>query len=467
MAVITDPDQMIQGTEIVLDVTDPVNPTIQLLIAGNLSEDGVEMQAKYSFLKEEWLNMVNNMHLYPFPMLAITDEQYEVGANGSEFSNWTYADDASRKLIRRGGWREYDDTGSVLREYVGVVTQGNIDATDKNTGDRAYFAFDTDAAGTVFTYAGPVDEAVQTFGDAANGNFDKRSNTLGVYIRIEAKTYDQSFSTRALTYNVLRFPLAESTDTDIVATDAEVDTQAPFTNMSFTYLQTSTSRIVGATSNDFGIVVDGSSATLQQIYTFHQRQLRLLADIDSESDAPVQVGNLQDPLMAFVGTTLNTLNARNDDGGGTGVFVDNFDTNFTNNITFADNLEARVAFPFLAAGTIEFNTNAVNDTDAVYWLFFTDAGGNLVNTANAIIINDADGNPITGTVSGQASIAWTMDYDGNVQGGRTPATPAGYLLRAIGLNTMQYVIATGTINRATGQVIAVSPVLERNYVNAA
>ena len=56
-------------------------------------------------------------------------------------------------------------------------------------------------------------------------------------------------------------------------------------------------------------------------------------------------------------------------------------------------------------------------------------------------------------------------YDNNVQGGRTSGTNADIVLRAIGLETAQFVEATGTITRATGQVFSLVAALERNYSN--
>lgn len=51
MALITDPDNLNQGTEVILDTT---NKTIRLLAAGNLSNDGVNLSTLYSFTEEEW-----------------------------------------------------------------------------------------------------------------------------------------------------------------------------------------------------------------------------------------------------------------------------------------------------------------------------------------------------------------------------------------------------------------------------
>ena len=62
-------------------------------------------------------------------------------------------------------------------------------------------------------------------------------------------------------------------------------------------------------------------------------------------------------------------------------------------------------------------------------------------------------------------MAFNFDYDGNVQGGRAAATNADVTIVAIGLNTAQYVVATGTITRATGLSFGLVSALERNYSN--
>ena len=466
MALITDPDQLLQATEVTID---KVGLDFTLNLAGNLSEDGVTLQSFYSFLKEEWLNEVSDVHKYTFPMLSITPEQFELGNNGSKFSDWTWADDASRKLVRTAGWREYNNTGATTREYLGAITLGNIDATSKTVGDKAYYAFSSDAASTEFTYAGAVNEAIQIFGDATNGNFDKRSDVLTLYIRQEGKTYGQSTTTdiglSTVTYKAERFPLSEASDLKVTETDANIAANAPYTGMSITYHQVAQTQNIGGSNFDFGITIDGNNGTAEQIYMFVQYQLRQITDIDSEADAPTQVGNLQDELLRFVGDNLEALAATNADGGGTGVRVSAFDSNDTNRITFIDNVDASVTFPFVAAGTLAFNSNVVNDTAAKYWLFFEDANGNLIDSDAAIIINDNSAAAITGTVSGQANISWDFDYDGNVQGGRTAGTDANYVLRVIGLNTAQFAEVSGTISRAVGQNISITSALERNYLN--
>jgi len=297
------------------------------------------------------------------------------------------------------------------------------------------------------TYAGPSNEAVQIYGDAANGNLDNRNEVLTVYVREENKTYGSatttSIGTTTLTYNVQRFPLSEAVDlkADVADTDIDSDSNgtadvAPYSGMSITYIEhanqgdwtgataydpndvvkgsdgrwyiTDTGGVSAGDASDlasgsdtdvtwssfagerqigsewfaFGVVIDGVFASAEEIYEFVQWSLRQTGDIDAGTGN--QVGVLAEDLMVFVGDTLRTLRQ----GDGDGVFIDNFNTNDTNRLEFQDDNYSGTArtFPFRSAGNITFNTNIVNDTDARYWMFFKDAGGNLIDTAGALIV---------------------------------------------------------------------------------
>ena len=438
MALITDPDDLNQGTEITISTA---AKTIALSVAGNLSNDGVTGQALYSFLKEEWKNDASLIP-YPFPMVSITPEQFEF------IEDWVPANDTTRNLIRSAGWREITAADAVEREYMGIISLGNIDGAD-----TPYYAFSSDSAKTDFDFAGPINQAIQTFGDASNGNFDKRSDTLTVYIRAQGKTYGSATSTSigltALNYIANRFPLAEAADSKISASDATITSTAPYTGMSITF--GAVTRTIGGVSYNFNVVVDGNNGTTQQIYEFVQYSLRQATDIDA--GAGTQVGQLADSLMAFLGDTLKTT---------TGVAIDNYQNSDRNNLVFTDTGDVERTFPFLATGTISFNTNLVNDTDAIYRMFFTSGYG----TGSAIIVDDNSGTDISGTISGSSSVAFDFDYDGNTQGGRTAGTDAAVTVVAIGLNTAQFVSQSATITRATGQNISLVAPLERNYDNS-
>jgi hypothetical protein len=157
-------------------------------------------------------------------------------------------------------------------------------------------------------------------------------------------------------------------------------------------------------------------------------------------------------LLEFVGDTLKTEQ---------GVYIDNFDASDTNNIIFTDDTGAEITFPFVSTGRIVFNVNLQNDPDAVFRLFFLDTFG----SSSAEIVNDNDGNPISGDVNGSDRLSFTYDYDGNNQGGRTPGTDRPVIAVAIGEDAAQYVQAQGAIIRASDQVLSLVSALERNYAN--
>lgn len=558
MALIADPSDL-SSTEVTINTG-----TRQITLnngSGNLSDDGVTFQALYSYLKEQWKDD-SSLIPFPFPAVAITPEQFEF------VSDWEPDSDTTRKLIRTGGWREINQVGGVKREYSGIISLGNIDASSKTVGDVAYYAFASDTGRTDFTYAGPVNEAIQTFGDSDNGNFDKRAESLTLFIRVEGKTYDQATTadigvSGSLSYITYRFPLSEGTDLNVTDDDATIaansDPGEKYGAASIIYYSSaqSSDTLYGAGNDlsggpfNFGVVIDGDNdassdnLSAEDLYTWVQYQLRQTSDIDDDADT--KPGVLQNQLLQFVGTALESLSVSNPDGGGSGVAVVNYNVNDTNRISFTDNLGTLRSFPFVSAGTINFNQNLVDDPGpAKYFMFFeytvrtsvadcvigtpsgqsatfTSAGSNFavytqdqyirvggatdennngiwqvtsnpgtaasfdadrvddkvpsaeaafaatldenpINSPDAILVDDNGGTDVTGTISG-SSVSFDFDYDGNVQGGRTAGTDAPIVIRAIGLDTAQFVEATGTITRQTGLTFTLVSALERNYSN--
>lgn len=508
MAKITDPDLLNQGTEVVFD---PVAKTIKLNVAGNLTWDGVTLHCLYSFIKEEW--KLTNLIQYPEPMDPITDFQMDL------INGWNFADATTRLLIRDGGWAVKDAANNSLEEWACIITLGNF---DNPLVDKAYYQQAAGAAAVRFNLPGPVNQAIQIFGDATHGNFDHRGY-LKLFLREQGKRYDQTdlaaIGVTNMTYTTYAFPLSNEPDLKITATDAQIDANAdgvpdvaPYSGMSITYLTgtgfttwapntpyaansvvqdpttgrwfitttggtslaTATNvatdtaitwtpytgeRQVGANWYAYNKIINGNNATAEQIYEFVQFDLRQTVDIDA--GAGVVTGETADSLLSFLGDTLIT---------GTGVFIDNYQQTDINRIEFYDVSGTKRVFPYVAAGTIQFNDNLINDPDAQYWMFFTDPdgvpnSGDEFGTAGAILVNDKNGTPIQGMVNGQASVTFSFDYDGNTQGGRTPGTDVPITVVAIGLNTARYVRATGVIQRSTLNSVSLVASLERNYSN--
>lgn len=448
MAIIIDPDNIALGTDLIVSTS---AKTIQLVAGTAITNagatGGVSGQALYSKLKELWKN--SDVYIkFPFPMEAITPEQFEF------INGWLPADDATRKLLRNAGWAEKNAAGAVLRKYMSVVTLGSIGTTD-----QPYYRWNAGAR-TNFAYTGPTNEAVQIFGDATNGNFDYSDggDTFTVYVREAGKTFAASTNAQIgaalLTYQVYRFPLTNSTDLKVSASDAVIASDPVYQGITVQFYGTDQTRNIDGTPAPFRIIVNDATgtATTQQIYEKIQYLLRQNADIDA--GAGVVTGATADALLTFVGDTLVGANS---------VAIDNLNANFLNSVELYDKNAVRRIYPFVAAGTITFGPNAqAGDTE--YTLFFLDTPTGDFGTVDAIIVNDASGNPITGTYSG-SPVPFTFAYDSNTQGGRTAGTPAQVVAVAIGLTGGQYVSSNTTITRTQGQTIQLAPALERNYQN--
>lgn len=203
----------------------------------------------------------------------------------------------------------------------------------------------------------------------------------------------------------------------------------------------------------------GAGGSLSDTYQFIQHQLRQSTDIDFGSG--VSRGDITDALMSYASPTGTTYD----------LYIDDLLTSDINNVTWTDASETSRLEPFVSAGTISFNTYLQTDASATYTMFFSNdnAGDNTgrdYGTSGAIIVQDASGNNISGLVNSQTSISFTYDYDGNIQRGAASAgVDAPITLVAIGLNTAQFVLLSGTMTRSKANNFALVASLERNYSN--
>ena len=454
MPIINDPDDITyellatpSGTAIMSIDTSAF--TFQFTQVGALSNDGLEGDALYSRFVDLWRTDATLIG-FPFPMDPLGVESFEF------INGWRPANDFTRNLIRTAGFAERDGIGGpIVREYAGAISLGALAG-----GDQPYY--ENDGTAVDFNFSGPVNEPVQIFGGPADGNFDRRSS-LNLFAREQGKTYAGStlsdIGVTTLTYQAYRFPLSNESDPKVTESDVTVDAYG----VTITFHSTAQSRTIGSSSRDFGIIIDGNNRTAEEIYMAVQSALRKSTDIDNDSSS--LIGRLAPRLLRFEGDTLKTIFAENPEAGGGGVYIDNFQANDTNRITFQDNLNVERQFPFVAAASINNNDNIQNDPAAVYRVFFTTNPAGNYGTTNAVLVNDNSGTPISGTVGGAASISFDFDYDGNVQGGRTAGTDADITIVIVGQNTAQPVVVQVTLTRAVGQNFGVVAPLQRTYSN--
>lgn len=156
---------------------DADNKVFYFKAAGNFTNagTGVTGQALYSFFKDAWKTSTF-LPQYEFPMLSITNEQFEF-INGWKIDDTQTLSQTgatgpttTRKMIRTAGWSEVETDGTVSRRYFGFVSLGELGSTD-----QIYFVqddgFEATTSNTVYTDA--VNEAIQFYGNvdtAAGGD---------------------------------------------------------------------------------------------------------------------------------------------------------------------------------------------------------------------------------------------------------------------------------------------------------
>lgn len=452
MAKITSRTGLVVGTELTIDET---AKTFTLNVAGNLvAKDGVTLQALYSKFVELWSTATYQDS--PFPMYAIDalSGQFQFGTDGSTYSGWRPANDTTRQMLRDGGWSEYNASGSLGRQYVGIVGLGAVSA-----GSQLYYQKVSGGTASNFTFTDQCNEGIQVYGDAiadaTTTTFDSRTYFKS-YVREYSKKYKDSVladtgktATGAYLVNML---LSNEDDLKIQANDAAM-TNMPYTGVTVAYYTVAQTRSIGGTSRNFKIIINGNGATLEQIYTKVQYLLRQSTDINVGGTAGSKIGKIQSALLSFVGDTLVTSQS---------VYIDNILAADSNRIEFYDDSNTLRTNPYTASGSMKFNTPLVGAGSAYRLMFTSPPGaGNDFGEAGAITVNNAAGTPIAGVIS-SGDISFDYDYDGNVQGGFTAATDRAVTLIGIKPGSGKYVAATGTLTRS--KTISLSLVAEQDRV---
>lgn len=206
------------------------------------------------------------------------------------------------------------------------------------------------------------------------------------------------------------------------------------------------------------------SASLAQIYTKVQYLLRQNSDIDATGGTVT--GKTADLLLNFVGDSLKCglYAPTNPNGGGSGVMVEGIAAADINSIVFYDNTAASREYPYASAGTFSFNAPLTSGGTGYYKLYYTTTPlGDDFGEATAVVVNDKDGNPIQGAISG-ASIAFTFDYTNNTQGGYTGGTNRNVTLVWGNPNSAKPGISTGTITQSKSISIASVAETDPSYI---
>jgi len=449
MAKITSKAGLVVDTNLVID--EP-NRTVELVAAGGLVfKDGVSWQALYSKFVDLWATPTYQDSPFPFYAIDALSGQFQIGTDGSSFSGWTFKNANTRNALRDGGWSEYSNTGELLQQFAGFIGLGDV-----SVDAQPYYHLDPADAPTNFPFMDQFNVGVKVYGNAANGNFDKRT-----FAKTFCREYGKKYKSSVLAdtgatgtgANKVNFLIANEDDLKIQVADSGM-TNAPYSGITVSYYTANQSRSIGGTNYNFKVIIDGNNATLEQIYTKVQYLLRQNSDINTTGTAGTVNGKTASDLLSFVGDTLVTS---------TSVYVDNIKAADSNRIEFKDDGGVTRTNPFSASGTITFNSPLIGAGSSYRMMYAGPVGeGNNYGEAGAITVNDASGNPITGTIS-SGSVEFTFDYDGNTQAGFSAGTDRDIVLVAIRPSSGKFVASTGTITKSKSIAFSLVAEVDRVY----
>lgn len=230
---------------------------------------------------------------------------------------------------------------------------------------------------------------------------------------------------------------------------------------------------------------DAPGATKEVVYEYAQYLLRQSSNINDlnigSGNGSVRRGDIAEPLVFFVGSTLNTYR---DGTVPSAVVVDDIAAVDVNNVQYNEALAVTYnsttrstshRAPIVVTVTINFNPNLASDQNAVFYQYYkTGVGaqaGNDFGTTGALevqrtvngIASDV-GSDIAQNVPDNGVYQYNYAYDADTTNGRAGSTDVTVITVAIGLETGQYVSSEDTITESGATISLVAP-LERNYIN--
>jgi hypothetical protein len=437
--------------------------------------DGITMRALYNF--ENARRRVNE-----------TLRKYKRGISGSyrfsgafNFVNGVKLDGIDRDKIRGSGLIEYAASGDGMTN-VDRIYHGVLSLVDIQAGTIPYWALVTAtdettlqaATWTNFVRAGDVNEMIQVFGSTANGdtgagNFDYRTRTL--VLRVRSWQYNPGETTSVLT-SISEFSgfsagygVGESVNPQNTYNLADVfggAKIAPWTGMTLEKLaapQTETG-FNEADGNFTWVLNNTLGGTVQQCAAYLDAVS--LQDIDVDNGT----GN-------YNGKKGRVWYDRNASGkvvtrsiGGAGLFIEGLSAAEKQNVIMTDNAGAQKTYPYFPSIEITVGAPAIADTDSWYQVFYVDGNaGADFDTASAVTVNDAAGNPVKGNVSANqvgGKIIFSYAYDTNTQAGLSAGANKDMVVMVEGDGGCAQAITYFTVTRTATISVTCAPPADNN-----
>lgn len=394
--------------------TDP-NPLIRA--------DGVKMEAIYAFENQERRSSTKlGEELRKFD--RFTSGTFKFGGAYNFVNGNKPSTDADRKILRGSGWNEL--TGSTVnRIYFGAKGLSNIEETS-----QPYYQLATQGTSTDFTEVGQIDEAVQVFGDAANGNFDNRTY-MAVSVRTYGQNHDRKDTTNDLGITELGgystgFALNESTHltTDPVTAHPLADVYTTPTGvwvgMQLNHIAVPTAK-TGEFSDETGSrvfsweLINNNGANLNECVAWLDA---FAASTDEADGLGVNTGHLGKDIETwyYYNAQGQVVTKSGVDPTTEGMYINNVPVADQQRVVFTDDSGAIKAYSFTVSVEADVGATAKADANAWYHSWFAAA----YNSTGAVVVLDNGAAEVKGLASSANAsnkIIFGFDYTGDTQGG--------------------------------------------------
>lgn len=384
------------------------------------NQDGIKLEAIYAFENQE-RRTDETLRQYD-RYLAGTFKfggAYEI-INGRKFDDAdgsatsTTTDD--RNKIRGSGWIERNAAGAIGRIYYGNVSLGNIEATS-----QPYYQLSEGGAPVDYAKDGPIDEAIQVFGNATvdtnTTTFDTRT-----FESLKVRTFGFNYDEKRLADSGVTqmdgyssgFALGETphlTSGAYSLADVYGGAQiAPWTGMTLEKLavaQTETG--FNEADGDFTWVLNNTgNGTLYECVAF----LDALAQTDDDIDSGSETVTNGKRVGTWYSYDANGRIVTNSPFTGEGLFIEQIPTADEQLVVFTDDAGGTKTRPFSVS--VIANVGAIAVADVLSW--YHSFGLPAYNTAGAITVQDSSAAEVKGNVSTDAvgnDILFAFDYDGD------------------------------------------------------
>jgi len=435
-------------------------------------DDGIKFEAMYAFERQE-RRLDETLRQYDF-FFAGTFKfggAYELvngrkfdDADGSATSNTV--DD--RFKIRSSGWIEKNAAGAIGRIYYGTKSLGVIEAAS-----LPYYQLSAGGAPVLFDKDGPIDEAIQVFGnatvDADTTTFDTRT-----YLSNKVRTFGNNYDEKILADSGVTemggystgFAIGESvhlTSGNYTIADVYDTPIAPWSTMTLEELDVAqTETGFNEADGDFTWVVNNpASANLDQIVAY----LDAVAQTDDDINAHVSNTTNGQRVGTWYSYNATGQIVTNAPFASQGLFLESVPTADQQRVVFNDDADGLKTYPFNVAVSVATGPNATADVLSWYHAFFLDGPStNDFNTAGALTVEDNTATEVKGNVStdeASDAIDFTFDYDGDTIGG-TAGTDKDVVFECEGDGGVTAAKTVFTISRTAIINVSCVPSVENN-----